>query len=113
GGRCKRNRHRHERPETHLMSAKIVTRSVGDVVVLDIFGNITLGEGSTLLGDVTRDLVARGSKKIILNLAEVVFVDSSGFGTLGVGFTAVTRSGGRLVLMHPAKRIRDFLQFTK
>jgi anti-sigma B factor antagonist len=88
-------------------------RQVGDVTVLDATGRITLGEGSSTLRDTLRDLVAKGNKKVLLNLAEVSYIDSSGIGELVSGFTTVTNSGGRLKLLKLSKRIQDLLVITK
>jgi len=89
------------------------TRQVGDVSVLDISGRITLGEGSSALRDALRDVVSKGQKKILLNLGEVSYIDSSGIGELVSGFTTVTNSGGQLRLLGLNKRVKDLLQITK
>jgi anti-sigma B factor antagonist len=86
---------------------------VGDVGVVDVAGRITLGEGSSALRDTIRDLVGKGQKKILLNLAEVSYIDSSGIGELVSGFTSVTNSGGQLKLLSLTKRVKDLLQITK
>lgn len=95
------------------MSAKISPRQVGDVTVLDVSGRITLGEGSSNLREGIRELVAKGNKKILLNLGEVSYIDSSGIGELVSGFTSVTNHGGQLKLINLTKRVRDLLQITK
>ncbi len=76
------------------MSIKLSSRQVGDVTVVDAAGRITLGEGSSALRDMLRDMVAKGQKKILLNLGEVSYIDSSGIGELVSGFTTVTNQGG-------------------
>jgi anti-sigma B factor antagonist len=86
---------------------------VGDVSVVDVAGRITLGEGSSALRDTMRGLVSAGQKKILLNLGEVSYIDSSGIGELVSGFTTVTNSGGQLKLLNLAKRVKDLLQITK
>jgi anti-sigma B factor antagonist len=86
---------------------------VGDVSVVDVAGRITLGEGSTALRDALRDMVAKNHKKILLNLGEVSYIDSSGIGELVSGFTSVTNSGGQLKLLGLNKRVKDLLQITK
>ena len=73
------------------MSVKLSSRQVGDVTVLDVAGRITLGEGSSALRDTLRDLVSKGQKKILLNLGEVSYIDSSGIGELVSGFTTTCR----------------------
>jgi len=83
------------------------------VTVVDAAGRITLGEGSSALRDVLRDMVAKGQKKILLNLSEVSYIDSSGIGELVSGFTTVTNQGGSLKLLGLTKRVKDLLQITK
>ena len=95
------------------MSVKLTTRQVGDVAVIDVAGRITLGEGSSVLRDALRDLVSKGQKKVLLNLGEVSYIDSSGIGELVSGFTTVTNSGGALKLLNLNKRVKDLLQITK
>ena len=95
------------------MSVKLTTRQVGDVTVLDVAGRITLGEGSSVLRDALRDMVSKNQKKILLNLGEVSYIDSSGIGELVSGFTTVTNSGGALKLLNLNKRVKDLLQITK
>ncbi|HWB86832.1 MAG TPA: STAS domain-containing protein [Bryobacteraceae bacterium] len=95
------------------MSVKLNVRQVGDVSVVDVAGRITLGEGSSALRDSLRDLVSKGHKKILLNLGEVSYIDSSGIGELVSGFTSVTNNGGQLKLLNLTKRVKDLLQITK
>ena len=95
------------------MSVKLNTRQVGDVSVVDVAGRITLGEGSSALRDLLREMVGKGDKKILLNLGEVSYIDSSGIGELVSGFTTVTNSGGQLKLLNLNKRVKDLLQITK
>ena len=95
------------------MSVKLTTRQVGDVSVMDAVGRITLGEGSSVFRETLRDLVAKGQKKVLLNLADVSYIDSSGIGELVSGFTSVTNQGGQLKLLNLNKRVQDLLQITK
>ena len=95
------------------MSVKLTTRQVGDVTVVDVAGRITLGEGSSALRESLRDLVGKNQKKILLNLGDVTYIDSSGIGELVSGFTTVTNSGGALKLLNLNKRVKDLLQITK
>ena len=95
------------------MSVKLTTRQVGDVTVIDVAGRITLGEGSSTLRDALRDMVSKNQNKILLNLGEVSYIDSSGIGELVSGFTTVTNSGGALKLLNLNKRVKDLLQITK
>lgn len=95
------------------MSVKLTTRQVGDVTVIDAAGRITLGEGSSAFRDTIRDLSNRGDKKLLLNLGEVTYIDSSGIGELVSAFTTVTNHGGQLKLLNLSKRVQDLLQITK
>lgn len=95
------------------MSVKLTTRKVGDLTVIDAVGRITLGEGASSFRDTIRELVSKGEKKLLLNLAEVTYIDSSGIGELVSGFTTVTNQGGQLKLLNLTKRIQDLLQITK
>ena len=92
---------------------QIEERSVGDVVVLDLKGKITLGEGDELLKDKVNSLVNQGHKKIILNLAQVPYIDSAGLGEIVRTYTTVSRQGGSLKLLNLTKRITDLLAITK
>ena len=77
------------------MSVKLNTRQVGNVSVIDVAGRITLGEGSAALRETLRDMVAKNQNKILLNLADVTYIDSSGIGELVSAYTTVTNTGGR------------------
>ena len=81
--------------------------------MIDAVGRITLGEGSSTFREIVKDLVNKGNKKILLNLAEVSYIDSSGIGELVSGFTSVSNAGGSLKLLKLTKRIQDLLQITK
>jgi anti-sigma B factor antagonist len=91
----------------------LTTRQVGDVTVVDAVGRITLGEGASTFRDTIRDLAASGHKKLLLNLAEVTYIDSSGIGELVSGFTTVANQGGSVKLLNLTKRVQDLLQITK
>ncbi len=95
------------------MSMKASTRQVDGVTILDLSGRITLGEGSVQLRDAVRDLIGKGSKRILLNLAEVNYIDSSGIGELVSAFTSVRNQGGELKLLKLTKKVHDLLQITK
>jgi len=92
---------------------QITERSVGDVMVLDIDGKITLGEGDEQLKDKVNSLVNQGHLKMILNLAEVPYLDSAGLGEVVRAYTTVSRKGGSLKLLNLTKRITDLLSITK
>ena len=95
------------------MSMKANTRQVDGITILDLSGRITLGEGSVQLRDAVRDLLAKGSKKILLNLADVNYIDSSGIGELVSAYTTVRNQGGDLKLLNLTKKVHDLLQITK
>lgn len=89
------------------------TNQVGDVTVLRISGRITLGEGNVMLRDMVRQLIDQGNKKIVLNLGEVDYIDSSGVGELVKTHTTVRNQGGRMRLVNLSRRVNDLLQMTK
>jgi anti-sigma B factor antagonist len=92
---------------------QIDERNVGDVVVLDLKGKVTLGAGDELLKDKVNSLVNQGHRKIILNLADVPYVDSAGLGEIVRTYTTVSKNGGSLKLLNLTKRITDLLAITK
>jgi len=92
---------------------KASNRQINGVTVVDMSGRITLGEGSVVLRDSIRDLVAKGQKKILLNLGDVTYIDSSGIGELVSAFTTVRTQGGELKLLNLTKKVHDLLQITK
>jgi anti-sigma B factor antagonist len=92
---------------------KIVERLVGDVVILDLHGKILIGEGDDALRDAVIKLVEAGKKKILLNLADVPYVDSAGLGEIVRCYTTVSRKGGKLKLINLTKKIQDLLSITK
>ncbi len=95
------------------MSFKASSREVGDVTVIDMEGRITLGEGSSLLRDLVREKVGKGHKKIVMNLAGVVYIDSTGLGELVSGYRLIKSEGGELKLLNLPKKVTDLLQITK
>jgi anti-sigma B factor antagonist len=95
------------------MSIQLTTRQVGDVTVVDAAGRITLGDGSSAFRDLIKDLMAKGNKKILLNLGEVSYIDSSGIGELVSAYTSVSSGEGQLKLLNLNKRVKDLLQITK
>jgi anti-sigma B factor antagonist len=92
---------------------KIETRTVGDVHILDCSGKITLGEGTMAVRNSVRDVLKNGGKKIVLNLADVNYIDSSGIGELVSSYTTVTNQGGKLKLLNLTKKIQELLAITK
>jgi anti-sigma B factor antagonist len=92
---------------------KVSSRQVDGVTIIDCSGRITLGEGSVVLRDTVRDALAKGSKKIVLNLQNVNYIDSSGIGELVSAFTTTKNQGGELKLLNLTKKVNDLLQITK
>jgi len=95
------------------MALQGTCRDVGEVAIVDFSGKITLGEGSAMLRRMVRELVDGGRRKILLNLADVDYIDSSGIGELVSAFTSVQRQGGELKLLNLTKKVHDLLQITK
>ena len=95
------------------MSLTIETREVAHVTILDIHGRIVLGDEIGDLRDAVHSLVSRGVKKIILNLADVDYIDSSGVGELVSSFTTVRNAGGELKLLNLTQKVHDVLHVTK
>ena len=95
------------------MNLKTSTRQMDGVNIVDCSGRITLGEGSVVLRDTVRDLLAKGDRKMLLNLGEVTYIDSSGIGELVSAFTTVRNQGGELKLLNLTKKVHDLLQITK
>ena len=96
-----------------MAELNIRERQAGDVTVLDMEGKITIGEGSVALRSAIRRLIEEGKKKILLNLAGVSYVDSSGIGELVSSFTTINREGGQLKLLNLTQKIQDLLAITK
>jgi anti-sigma B factor antagonist len=92
---------------------QIHQRSIGDVTIIDLNGKMTLGEGDELLRDKVNSLIQQGHKKLVLNLAEVPYIDSAGLGEIVRTYTTVSRQGGALKLLSLTKRIQDLLAITK
>jgi anti-sigma B factor antagonist len=88
-------------------------RQSGDVTILDLSGSIRMGEGCIALRNSIRGLADGGKKKILLNLASVKNVDSSGIGELIANYTSLARDGGELKLLNLTEKIRDLLVITK
>jgi len=95
------------------MSLKIDTREVDHVTILDVLGRIVLGDEIHELRDAVHGLIEKGKKKIILNLAEVDYIDSSGVGELVGCYTTVRNAGGELKLLNLTQKVHDVLHVTK
>ena len=96
-----------------MTTMRASTRQLDGVTVVDLSGRITLGEGSVVLRDTVRELIGKGEKKILLNLGDVTYIDSSGIGELVSAFTTVRNQGGELKLLNLTKKVHDLLQITK
>jgi anti-sigma B factor antagonist len=94
-----------------VMTANI--RRIEGVNIVDLSGRITIGEGTIILKDAVRNLLQRNEKKILLNLADVSYIDSSGIGELVSSFTTVGNQGGKLKLLNLTKKVHDLLSITK
>ena len=96
-----------------MAQLNIAEREAGDVTILDLSGKITIGEGSVQLREAVRRLLEAGKKKILLNLGDVAYVDSSGIGELVSSYTTTNNNGGQLKLLNLTKKIQDLLMITK
>jgi anti-sigma B factor antagonist len=95
------------------MNLKVKSRQANDITILDLNGTITLGEGSVTLRDAIREHVRNGQKKLLINLEDVNYMDSSGLGELVSAYASVKNAGGELKLLHLTKKVQDLLQITK
>ncbi len=95
------------------MSMKATVRQVDSVSVVDVSGRITIGEGCKQLREVIREQLAKNNKQLLLNLADVTYIDSSGIGELVSAYTAISNQGGQLKLLNLTKKVHDLLQITK
>ena len=95
------------------MEITIARRTVDDIKILDCSGKIVLGEGTMTVRNMVRDILAANGKKIILNLGDVNYIDSSGIGELVSTYTTVTNAGGQLKLLNLTKKIQELLAITK
>jgi anti-sigma B factor antagonist len=96
-----------------MAELNISERTAGDVTILDMDGKITIGEGSVALRTAIRRLLEEGKKKILLNLARVGYIDSSGIGELVSSYTAINKDGGQLKLLNLTQKLQDLLTITK
>ena len=95
------------------MALHLTPRNSGAIMIVDASGRITLGDGSSMLRKTIRQLLDEGQTKIVLNLADVDYIDSSGIGELVSAYTAVRNKSGELKLLHLTKKVHDLLQITK
>lgn len=96
-----------------MADINISERQAGDITILDLTGKVTIGEGSVALRTAIRRLLGDGKNKLLLNLAGVGYIDSSGIGELVSSFTAVNKEGGVLKLLNLTQKIQDLLAITK
>lgn len=96
---------------THVRM-QVTTRQADGITILDVCGRISVGEGNVMLREIVRDLVEKGRKRILLNLQEVNFVDSSGLGELVSIHTTLRKAGGQMKLVNPSPRVQELLQIT-
>src|SRR5436305_3809117 len=96
-----------------MAQLNIKQREAGDVTIMDLSGKITIGEGSVQLREKVRQLLNDGKKKILLNLGDVSYVDSSGIGELVSSYTTTRNQAGQLKLLNLTKKIQDLLSITK
>ena len=96
-----------------MAQLNIKQREAGDITILDLSGKITIGEGSVQLREAVRNLLDGGRKKILLNLGDVSYVDSSGIGELVSSYSTANKAGGSLKLLNLTKKIQDLLAITK
>ena len=95
------------------MSCKAAVRHAGNVAIVDLSGRITLGEGSGLVRTTIKDLVQEGQVNMLLNLAEVTYMDSAGLGELVGSYASVTNKGGKIKLLNAQGRVAEVLNVTK
>lgn len=95
------------------MSIKVSTRMVDSVVIVDLFGQLRLGEGTSRLRQVVQELLDQGYKKLLLNMEYVLHIDSSGIGELMGCYTSVKNKGGQLKLLHLHKNVRNLMEVTR
>jgi anti-sigma B factor antagonist len=88
-------------------------RRVDDVVIVDLDGKLTLGSGDVQLRQIMTDLLARGEKKVLLNLERVTYMDSAGTGELVAAYTSCNNNGASLKLLNLTAKVRDLLMFTQ
>ncbi len=95
------------------MSLKMGTREVKDIIIIDLSGRLTMGEASAAIRDEVLDQVGHGIRKILLNLADVSYIDSAGLGEFTSAYTSVKNRNGELKLLNLTKRVHDLMQITK
>jgi anti-sigma B factor antagonist len=95
------------------MSAKAAVRYAGDIVIIDVWGRLTMGEGAGMLRRLIRDMVKAGELELLVNLADVSYMDSAAIGELVGAFAAIANAGGAIKLLNPQGRVSEVLAVTK
>jgi anti-sigma B factor antagonist len=95
------------------MSLKMTTREVKDIIIIDLSGRLTMGEACAAIRDEIHDLIGNGTRKVVLNLGDVSYIDSAGLGELTAAYTSVKNRDGQLKLLNLTKRVHDLMQITK
>ena len=95
------------------MSLKMTSREVNDIVIIDLSGRLTMGEPCAAIRDEIHDELGHGYKKVLLNLADVSYIDSAGLGELTAAYTTLNNREGKLKLLNLTKRVHDLMQITK
>src|SRR5215471_7254222 len=98
---------------TERVSMTVSDRSVGNVTILDVAGNVTLNDGAEQVRDKVRSVLQQGQKFLLVNLSKVSYMDSAGLGELVQAYSTVAKQGGKLKLVSPTKRLQDLLVITK
>lgn len=96
-----------------MKNLNITERRSGKVIVVDLEGNIRLGEGSAQFRELIRQLALNGERKILLNMAGITYIDSSGLGEMVAGFTSLQKIDGEMKLLHLTKRVNELMMITK
>ena len=96
-----------------MAELNISVRQAGDVTILDLGGKVTIGEGSIALRTAVRNLIADGKTKVLLNMSDISYCDSSGIGELVSSFSAIQREGGSMKLLNLTKKLKELMSITK
>jgi len=97
----------------HIMSCKAAVHHAGNVAIVDLSGRVTLGEGCALVRSTVQDLLKSGNVKLLLNLADVTYMDSAGLGELVGSYASVTNKGGKIKLLNAQGKVAEVLNVTK
>jgi len=95
------------------MPCKANIRQVGDVAIVDLRGRITLGDGAGIVRETVKDILREGQKRLVLNLGDVSYIDSSGLGELVSAYATGANQGAQIKLLNVQKRVQDLIQLTK